>query len=611
MKIRAGVFLCNLFVVTTIVTTFCLLLLTKNTFDHMQEVSQESRLLLSLADELRASSRNLTENIRLYATTSDESFKDQYNMIVAIRGGMQERPKDASVAPNEKIALLELLKTHGVTDKEHALVEQANSLSNALIALETEAMNSVEGKFKDNNGKYTITGYPDTTKAIELVFGSLYRTETSKIMQPLDEFASLLNSRTKSSMDTLRNSFNLEILSVIVCMIIALIAAISSYYLIRNRVVIPLEHTTQFAKKIADGNLKNEIEILRNDEIGVLGQTLNALVRNLSEKLQQVEQKTLEANSIAKEATSATQKANVALEEVQKNADHMQNVSFKLETTMKSLAEISLKLEENISTSTIGAASQAESITETVTAMEEMNATVIEVAQNASFAADIANQTKTKASTGEQVVNKLIDSISSVHTSSNNMKANITALSGHAQSVSSIMNVISDIADQTNLLALNAAIEAARAGDAGRGFAVVADEVRKLAEKTMSSTTDVANAISAIQTSVANSTKQVEITVIDIEHATDLASECGIALKEIVNMADNSADQVRAIATASEEQSATSEEIAKTITQISTIATETTGLMNEAAHVTTLLVGQNSALQGLISELRTPQGKQK
>ena len=118
-----------------------------------------------------------------------------------------------------------------------------------------------------------------------------------------------------------------------------------------------------------------------------------------------------------------------------------------------------------------------------------------------------------------------------------------------------------DFADQTNLLALNAAIEAARAGDAGRGFAVVADEVRKLAEKTLNSTKDVSAAIAAIQNSSNVILKNMDESIVKVNSATDLANQSGTALKTIVHDAEISNDQIRAIATASEEQSAASEEI--------------------------------------------------
>jgi len=164
--------------------------------------------------------------------------------------------------------------------------------------------------------------------------------------------------------------------------------------------------------------------------------------------------------------------------------------------------------------------------------------------------------------------------------------------------------VISDIADQTNLLALNAAIEAARAGDAGRGFAVVADEVRKLAEKTMASTTDVGDAIKAIQQSAGQSAEQVDIAVRIIDEATEFAGKSGEALQRIVEMADSTADQVRAIATASEQQSASSEEINRSIIQVNAIAGDTAQAMQAASEAVTELAEQTRALSGLIEKMR-------
>ena len=124
------------------------------------------------------------------------------------------------------------------------------------------------------------------------------------------------------------------------------------------------------------------------------------------------------------------------------------------------------------------------------------------------------------------------------------LKEDMTQLNEHAQDITRIMGVISDIADQTNLLALNAAIEAARAGEAGRGFAVVADEVRKLAEKTMASTQDVGNAIKAIQESTVKSTESVDKAVEQIEQATEFANQSGSALEEIVATVEATADLI-------------------------------------------------------------------
>ena len=201
-------------------------------------------------------------------------------------------------------------------------------------------------------------------------------------------------------------------------------------------------------------------------------------------------------------------------------------------------------------------------------------------------------------------MSKAVGGIQEVQRQSMALKDGMTKLDEHAKAISQIMGVISDIADQTNLLALNAAIEAARAGDAGRGFAVVADEVRKLAEKTMTSTTDVGNAIKAIQQSASQSIQEVDMAVRNIASATDFSNKSGEALQEIVVMVDQTADEVRAIATASEQQSATSEEINKSIAEVNHIAATTAESMQLAMTELEALRKQAHSLIELIEHMK-------
>jgi methyl-accepting chemotaxis protein len=177
-------------------------------------------------------------------------------------------------------------------------------------------------------------------------------------------------------------------------------------------------------------------------------------------------------------------------------------------------------------------------------------------------------------------------------------------LGTQAESIGGVMNVISDIADQTNLLALNAAIEAARAGEAGRGFAVVADEVRKLAEKTMSATQEVGANITAIQNSARTNITEVNTAAKSITEATDLANTSGQALNEIVSLAAANSTVVASIATAAEQQSATSEEINHALEEISRIVAETTEGMAQAASAVRELSKMAQELNKVMSQLR-------
>ena len=160
--------------------------------------------------------------------------------------------------------------------------------------------------------------------------------------------------------------------------------------------------------------------------------------------------------------------------------------------------------------------------------------------------------------------------------------------------------MIASIAEQTNLLALNAAIEAARAGEAGKGFAVVADEVRKLAEKTMQATREVEAAIQAIQVASRENIQGMEETANVVHRSTELANVAGESLRAIVNVAISNADQVNSIASASEEQSATSEQIGNSSDEINRIAMETAQSMRESAHAVNELASMSKSFNLLL-----------
>ena len=260
-------------------------------------------------------------------------------------------------------------------------------------------------------------------------------------------------------------------------------------------------------------------------------QSLKAHIESAHCESQKAQEESARANAALLQAEAAERDALAKTEAMQQVAEALEEVTHVVATASN---QVGVTIEQAEASAEI----TAQRLTEAATGMEQMNATVGEVAQNAAVASDSSAQTRTRAEAGSKVVQHALQSIETVRATSMRLKDDMEQLGGHAQAITRIMNVISDIADQTNLLALNAAIEAARAGDAGRGFAVVADEVRKLAEKTMASTHDVDTAIKAIQHSVARSAKSVDEAVQGISLATQAAQQSGQALEGIVGTVD-------------------------------------------------------------------------
>lgn len=355
------------------------------------------------------------------------------------------------------------------------------------------------------------------------------------------------------------------------------------------------------AKDVAGGKLDIDKDA---KAVGVYAEILT-MVESLKQNIENAQHESARAQEESRKAREAMEQADAASKDAQAKRDGMLRAADRLEEVAGIVSSASTELSAQIEQSDRGASEQASRVTETAAAMNQMNATVVEVARNAGNASEMSTSTRNKAEKGADVVREAVTSIREVQEVSLALKEDMVKLNENARAISQIMAVISDIADQTNLLALNAAIEAARAGDAGRGFAVVADEVRNLAEKTMASTTDVGNAIKAIQDSTAKSMNQVDNAVNRIEQATDLATRSGEALEEIVSMVDATADQVRAIATASEQQSASSEEINRSIAQVNTIASETAQAMQEAAKAVLDLAGQAQVLSTLIEDMKS------
>ena len=592
MTIRKSVALINILIVIAIIVTGGMFALLEQKSKQVEAAYNKRFFSTLLVAELRGSSEELTRQVRAYAVTASEEAAMTYNNVIAVRNGQEPRPSTSLVAPGQRRVLLDLMKEYGITPQEFEKVQRATDLSNALIALEVESMNAVKGLFPDNSGAYTITKQPDRARAAELVFGAQYVAETRKIMVPLEEFQALVNKRTGEEVATLIAEQNVIAIVVSCALALVFMCSILSAWYLRRYVTTPLQETTDFAERVASGNLGSSIAVTTQNEMGTLRKTLNALVVNLHARFKEVEAASEEAKGKEQEALKMKAVADKALEASQQEEVLRLQLAERLQQVATVISSAASQLAEQVNNSEQGAIEQASHSTETATAMEEMNATVMHVSSNAQQAAEVADNARQKAQAGASIVTDVLNSMSSVQEQSETLRVDMQALGEHANSITQVMTVISDIADQTNLLALNAAIEAARAGEAGRGFAVVADEVRKLAEKTMSSTSDVRQAIQTIQASATESIQQVDKTVAVIEKTTGLAQESGTVLAEIVDFVASAATQIESISGASQEQAAASSQINRAISRISAISASTVEEMRSAAKAVSGLTAQ-------------------
>jgi len=280
----------------------------------------------------------------------------------------------------------------------------------------------------------------------------------------------------------------------------------------------------------------------------------------------------------------------VVANEVTQVANRLNEASNVLSTRMDELAD--------------GVDTSANETGQVATAMEEMNATVLEVAKNAAETAQASDQANKVAASGGVVVGKTVEEINSVADITEKLAEALASLSSRAENIGQVMAVINDIADQTNLLALNAAIEAARAGDAGRGFAVVADEVRKLAEKTMDATKEVEGAISLIQQSTSHAVNEMDAVKQRVVNTSGMAQEAGGVLDEIVRHSDSIAEMVNGIATAAEQQSSTSDEINNRVTQINKLSQDVLSGIRESNQGIQEVSELAEELAGLVAKFR-------
>mgnify|MGYP005839879601 CR=1 FL=1 len=369
----------------------------------------------------------------------------------------------------------------------------------------------------------------------------------------------------------------------------------SSYF--TSRIINPILKFTQTATLIADGDLKQTVDIQSSDEVGILAHSFNEMTSGLKNIVKQVNaasinvegassqlainMQSLRSNSDIQsesfgEISSSIEEMTASIKGVSHN---MERLSASTEETSSSIMEMAASIDEvaghigslaksieetSVSIEQMGASIKGvdesverlnQFISETATSLKEMESAIGQVDKTAAESYDLSAQVAVNAENGMGAVDNTFNAMEKIKESVDRAVDVITRLGKSSEEIGKILTVIDDIADQTNLLALNAAIIAAQAGEHGKGFAVVADEIRELAERTASSTKEIDSLIRTVQRDVADTISTMKQGSYRVQEGVRLSVEAGQALRMILDSAKNSSNMAREIARATEEQS--------------------------------------------------------
>ncbi|TXI76857.1 MAG: methyl-accepting chemotaxis protein [Dechloromonas sp.] len=279
-----------------------------------------------------------------------------------------------------------------------------------------------------------------------------------------------------------------------------------------------------------------------------------------------------------------------------------------LRRMMQEINDDANRLVENARRIAIAADEVARSAEQQSDATSAMAAAIEELTVSSNHISDSARETSANSTEalslsaqGSERVGMASRAIEKIASTVSDASTRIRALEARAGQISSIANVIKDIAGQTNLLALNAAIEAARAGEQGRGFAVVADEVRKLAERTSAATTEIDQMITGIQSETGGAVAAMDAALPEVQHGVELAGSASESLNAIESGARRTLERVGEVADATHEQSAASTSIAQRVEQVANMVEETTNTIRgtaSSAHELEVIAGNLKALIG-------------
>lgn len=352
--------------------------------------------------------------------------------------------------------------------------------------------------------------------------------------------------------------------SAVIATIIAVAIIIALLGMLIRLLIQPLHVMTRAMEDIADGegDLTKRLNIVNNDEFGILGTAFNRFVERIHGSIREVSSATGQVNEVALRVVAASNSSMY-------NSDQ-----------------------------------QASRTSSVAAAINQLGAAAQEIARNAAQASNQASDARGLAEDGQQVVERSIKAMNQLSSMLSASSTNIESLNSKTVNIGQILEVITSISQQTNLLALNAAIEAARAGEAGRGFAVVADEVRNLAHRTQESAQQVQTMIEELQVGARESVSTMCDSQRHSQDSVEIANLAGERLNSVTLRIGEIDGMNQSVATATEEQTAVVESINVDITEINTLNQEGVENLQATLRACSDLEQQASRLKQLVGSFR-------
>lgn len=360
-------------------------------------------------------------------------------------------------------------------------------------------------------------------------------------------------------------------MEIIVAMLIMLLLTSITIYLVVTKYTRPLLRLTEVARRIADGNLDEEVPVESRDEIGALAEAFNKMT-----------------TVIVKNLKVEVEKSNRLMASIKDAIVH-------LSSSANEMMAISVQQSS-------GSAEQAAAVQEVTTTSEEIAITAKQITANAVSVEKMAESTSESCNKGTGEVGNAINGMSVLRSQVQSIAESMLKLGDNSQKIGGIVEIIDEISDQTNLLALNAAIEAAGAGEAGKRFAIVAQEVRRLAERTVEATRQIKGLIEEIQKATNTTIMVTEDGTKAVDSASQLVDKVQLSFDSIIGLVEETARSAKEITLSTQQQTFACEQMVETMTEVRDVAQQVAGSAKETERAISEIITLTEKLQALSEE---------